>query len=149
MKSVPVGPDTQDSIAVGEGGVWVSDQISNTVTEFDPRTLRLLHRIHIGGPIAIAVGFGSLWVCAADDKAIWRLPGAGGYHSRVQISVGAEPVAIAVGHGAVWAAIATGVLVRIATATNEPLSTKIAATLNGVAVGDGRVWALAGPVSFL
>jgi class 3 adenylate cyclase len=86
IASVPVGTDTQHSIAVGAGGVWVSDQLSNTVTEFDPRTLRPMRRISIGGPTAIAVGAGALWVCGADDNAIWRLLAAGDYHSRSPIS---------------------------------------------------------------
>jgi class 3 adenylate cyclase/streptogramin lyase len=149
VKSVPVGSDTQGAITVGAGGVWVTEQLSNTVIEFDPTTLHVLRRIGIGGPTAIAVGAGSLWVCGADDKAVWRLTLVGGRVSRTEIAMGAEPVAVAVGHGAVWAALADGALARIDTATNVPHSTEIAPTLNGLAVGGGAVWALAGPVSFL
>ena len=144
-----VGPLSRHAIALGEGGVWVSELLANTVTEFDPTTLRVTRRITIGGPTAITLGGGSLWVCGAADNAVWRLRTTDGYSARTMIAVGGDPVAIAYGEGFVWAALADGRLVRIDPATDAVRRTKVASTLNGVAVGSGSVWAQAGPVSFL
>jgi class 3 adenylate cyclase/streptogramin lyase len=144
-----VGPLSRHAIALGEGGVWVSELLANTVSEFDPTNLRLTRRIAIGGPTAIALGGGSLWVCGAADNAVWRLRATDGYSARTMIAVGGDPVAIAYGEGFVWAALADGRLVRIDPATDAVRRTKVASTLNGVAVGSGSVWADAGPVSFL
>jgi hypothetical protein len=65
------------------------------------------------------------------------------------IAVGGDPVSIAYGDGFVWVALADGRLLRIDPATDAVRRTKVASTLNGVAVGSGSVWAEAGPVSFL
>ena len=43
-------PLSRHTIAVGQGGVWVSDLLANTVVEFDPKTLRVLRRISVGSP---------------------------------------------------------------------------------------------------
>lgn len=144
-----VGVRSLHAISVGEGGVWVSDLLANEVVEFDPTTLRRVRRIDVGGPTAIALGGGSLWVCGTVDNAVWRLDERGGYHSRHLIPVGRNPVALAYGEGAAWAALGDGTLVRIDAHTNAVRRTKIAPVLNGVAVGDRAVWAEVGPVNFL
>ena len=107
-----------------QDGVWVSDQLDNRVVEVDPKTMRIERRVSIGGPTAIAVGGGSLWVCGADDNGVWRLQARNGYRSPTLIPTGAEPVAVAIGQGAVWAAVADGTLARIDPATNAVGSTQ-------------------------
>jgi YVTN family beta-propeller protein len=149
VKSAPVGVDSLHTIAVGQGGVWVSDLLANKVVEFDPRTLKRLRTISIGGPAAIAVGGGSVWVAGADDKAVWRLKRSDGYSSKTQISVRGDPVAVAFGEGAAWAALADGTVARIDAVTDTALRTKVASALNAITVGRGAVWAVAGPVSLL
>jgi class 3 adenylate cyclase/streptogramin lyase len=144
-----VGPVSRHAIALGGGGVWVSELLANAVSEFDPTTLRVTRRIAIGGPTAITVGGGSLWVCGAADNAVWRFEARDGFRARTMIAVGGDPVSIAYGEGFAWAALADGRLVRIDPATDAVHRTKVASSLNGVAVGSGSVWAEAGPVSFL
>jgi streptogramin lyase len=145
----PVGPRSLHSIAVGQGGVWVSNLLGNVVVEFEPKTLRVVRRIRIGGPTAIALGGGALWVCGGIDKGVWRLDAQGGYRSRHLVPVGGDPVAVAYGEGAAWAALRDGTIVRIDVRASAVRSTKIASTLNSVALGDGVVWAEVGPVTFL
>ena len=149
VKSASVGVRSRHTIAVGQGGVWVSNLLANTVVELDPKTLHVLRRISIGAPAAIAVGGGSLWVAAADDQAVWRLEKRDGYRRRTEIPVGGDPVAVAFGDGAAWAALADGTVARIDAGTEAVGRTRIASALNAITVGAGAVWALAGPVSFL
>jgi len=148
VASVRVGSFARHSIAIAPDGVWISDQLDNRVVEVDPGTMRIERRIPVGGPTGIAVGRGSLWVCGADDNGVWRLRARNHYRAPTLVPTGADPVAVAVGHGAVWAAVADGQLVRIESATNAGGSTKIASTLNGVAVDDDTVWAVSGPIRF-
>jgi streptogramin lyase len=145
---VRVGSLAEHSIAIGQGGVWISDQLDDAVVEVDPRTKRIERSLSVAGPTGIAVGFGSLWVCGSDDRGVWRLQAKHGYKSPTLISTRRQPVAVAVGHGAVWTAVADGTLTRIDPRTNAAHSTKVATMLNGVAVGSDAVWAVAGPISF-
>ena len=149
VASVRVGSFARHSIAIDKHGVWVSDQLDNRVVEVDPDTMRIVRRVSIGGPTGIAVGGGSLWVCGADDRGVWRLRERNRYRSPTLIATGAQPVAVAIGRGAVWTAVADGTLARIDPASNAVDSTRIAPTLNAVAVGPGTVWAVSGPVRFL
>lgn len=149
ISSARVGSLARHSIAVDKDGVWVSDQLDNRVVEIDPKTMRIERRVSIGGPTAVAVGGGSLWVCGADDNGVWRLKALGRYRARTLIPTGVDPVAVAVGQGLVWAAVADGRLARIDPATNAVTSSKIGPRLNSVAVGNGMVWAATGPIRFL
>ena len=149
VSSARVGSFARHSIAVDKDGVWVSDQLDNRVVEIDPRTMRIERRVSIGGPTGIAAGGGSLWVCGADDNGVWRLKAKSRYRARTLIPTGADPVAVAVGQGMVWAAVADGRLARIDPATNAVSSNKIGPRLNSVAVGNGTVWAVSGPIRFL
>ncbi len=53
----PVGLD------VAFGSVWVADSGSGNVDRIDPRTRRLVARLHVSGLIMrLGAGFGSIWV---------------------------------------------------------------------------------------
>jgi YVTN family beta-propeller protein len=50
-------------VALGFGSVWVAAIDSADVDQIDPRTGRLVARLHVGGaPVRLGVGFGSIWV---------------------------------------------------------------------------------------
>jgi streptogramin lyase len=54
-------------LVVGFGSVWVASTEAGNIDRIDPRTARVVGRLHVGGfPVHLAVGFGSLWV--NDDK---------------------------------------------------------------------------------
>ncbi len=149
VSSRRVGSLAEHSIAIGQNGVWVSDQLDNAVLEIDPRSMRVERRLSIGGPTGIAVGLGSLWVCGSDDRGVWRLRARSGYRGPILIPTGAQPVALAIGGGTVWGAVANGMLARVDPRTNVVRLSRVASTLNSVAVSRGTVWAVVGPVSFL
>jgi streptogramin lyase len=51
----------------GFGSVWVAALRTGNVERIDPRSARVVARIHVGGyPVLLGVGFGSVWVI--DDK---------------------------------------------------------------------------------
>jgi DNA-binding beta-propeller fold protein YncE len=46
-----------------KGSVWVAVIDSGNVDRIDPRTGRVVARLHVGGtPVRLGVGFGSVWV---------------------------------------------------------------------------------------
>jgi DNA-binding beta-propeller fold protein YncE len=50
-------------LGLAEGSVWAAVIDSATVDRIDPRTGRVIARLHVGGtPVRLAVGFGSVWV---------------------------------------------------------------------------------------
>jgi virginiamycin B lyase len=50
-------------VVLGLGSVWVAAIDSADVDQIDPRTGRLVARLHVGGtPVRLGVGFGSVWV---------------------------------------------------------------------------------------
>jgi streptogramin lyase len=50
-------------LALAFGSVWVAAIDSANVDQVDPRTGRLVARLHVGGtPVRLGVGFGSVWV---------------------------------------------------------------------------------------
>jgi DNA-binding beta-propeller fold protein YncE len=59
------------------GSVWAAVIDSANVDRIDPRTGRVIARLHVGGnPVRLGVGFGSLWV-NDDDGRVLRVRSAG------------------------------------------------------------------------
>jgi streptogramin lyase len=91
------------AVAAGNGRVWVTDALHDTLVEIDPITNRIVKRIPVGrGAGSVAVGGGGVWVAGAIDHTVTRVDAATG---RVvgTIPVAASPQAVAFGDGAVWA----------------------------------------------
>jgi streptogramin lyase/tRNA A-37 threonylcarbamoyl transferase component Bud32 len=91
------------AVAVGEGAVWVTDQLGDRLARIDPATNRVAAVIPVGrGARSVAVGAGSVWVANAIDHTLTRVDPA---TNRVvqTIKVAASPQAVAVGDGSVWA----------------------------------------------
>ena len=60
-------------LALAFGSAWVAVLDSANVDQIDPRTGRLVARLHVGGkPIRLAVGFGSVWV-NDDNGSVLRI----------------------------------------------------------------------------
>jgi streptogramin lyase len=91
----------RDELAVGAGGVWVADQVGDSVTRIDPVTNRPNGRFPTGRqPSAIAVGEGAVWVANSRDGTVTRYDPKTADISTIR--VGGTPVGLAVGQGAVW-----------------------------------------------
>jgi len=116
------------------------------VTEIDPATnLGLVPNDVTTGrsPVAIAVGFGSLWVANRDDDSVTRIEVRFGQApAATTIPVGDGPVDVAVGEGGVWVANSLdGTVSRIDPETNEVVATiEVGERPQRIAAGEGAVW---------
>ena len=58
-----VGEPHPVGLALAFGSVWTAVIDSGNLDRIDPRTRRLIARLHVGGtPVRLGVGFGSIWV---------------------------------------------------------------------------------------
>jgi virginiamycin B lyase len=58
-------------LALAFGSVWVAVIDSANVDQIDPRSGRLVARLHVGGaPVRLAVGFGSVWVNQDEGRVL-------------------------------------------------------------------------------
>lgn len=144
--SGPLGPNT---LAVGEGAVWVGfgdGRVVRISQGIRPRRTVVAPKItgFIGG---IAVGFGSVWV-ARHDSTVLRLDAKTG-RMRARLAPGWSPTYIDAGLAAVWVVDSSRrTLFRVEPATNRVTGrVRIPGTPMGLAVGAGAVWVAAAPGS--
>ena len=92
------------SIAVGEGGTWITDQLDDTVVRIDPRTYRITDTIPVGrGASAITVGAGSVWVATRSTaRSCGSIPARAVVET---IDLPGRPEDIAADAGSVWIAV--------------------------------------------
>jgi DNA-binding SARP family transcriptional activator len=72
VKSIPLGHREPNSLAVGAGSVWLTNQIDASVTQLDPKTGRIVRTIPVGEPrtaatCGIAATRDAVWVTIGDD----------------------------------------------------------------------------------
>ena len=142
-------------VATGAGGVWVTSPDLDTVTRIDPATNTIVAQISVDGfPQGIDVGFGGVWVAAADPPE-----GANGAVYRIDpqtneivaaIPLDGLPEFVAVGAGGVWATASDGTVRLIEPGSNQVVEPPAQVSEGGrtsVTVGGGMVWAttLTGP----
>ena len=134
--------ESPTSVAIGEGGVWVTNANNGSVSRIDPASGSIRQTIAVGSsPSGIAVGGGSVWVANHDDGTVSRIdPTTNGVVQTVQVGHG--PTAIAYGEGAVWVTNSDDrTLSRV-----DPESGNLTKTVTtdavgrGVTVGAGSVW---------
>lgn len=91
-------------LAVGAAGVWVTDQLGDTVWHIDPRTNLADRSITVGeNPAGVAVGDGAVWV-ASGDGTVSRIDPSSELVTAT-IAVGGTPQDVAVGAGAAWVTV--------------------------------------------
>jgi len=144
------------AVAVGEGGVWVANSESGTVTRLDPATGKFVDTIGVGAdPNDITVGFGSVWVADGNDGTVTQIdptidhvgltiPHGG------QSSVAPDPVFyVAVDSSHVWATRGHQLL-RIDPRKLQPqVWVKDLGSPIGLATGGGYVWVTTGSGNLL
>jgi YVTN family beta-propeller protein len=113
----------------------------NAVGLIDPESGRLSEQVPVGrGPIAAAVGAGSVWVANQRDGTVSRVDAD--TRQVTTIDVGGDVSALAFGRGSLWVASAQrrGVS-QVDPDTNRVLTTiHVGNTPRGVAVAFGAVW---------
>ena len=95
-------PGGVQSIAVGEGAVWVTNTFSPSVVRVDADNISNHKQITVGSdPNGVAVGEGAVWVAVAGDKAIKRINPRSLQRRTIDLPV--APTRVTVGGGSVWA----------------------------------------------
>ena len=95
-------PFAPADVAAGAGGVWVTDEVDDTVVRIDPVSKRIVAVIPVGrGAGGVAFGAGAVWVTGFVDETVSRIDPR---TNRVvaTIRVGGSPRDVAVGAGSVW-----------------------------------------------
>jgi serine/threonine-protein kinase len=134
-----------DGIAAGEGGVFVIDGLSGTLTKIDPASGKVIGSVDLAGsPDALAVGGGEVWVLDSDVGTVQEVD-AETLAPGDTVRVGSDETDITFGAGAVWLADGTGnSFTRIDPVTHEPKIFSIGSPVLRVAVDpdSGSVWGL-------
>jgi virginiamycin B lyase len=138
-ETLPI-PQDPGHVAVGEGGVWVTDRRVGTVSRIDPGSNRVtLTKDRVGlDPTGLAIGEGHIWVVST--LSLHRVdPGERFPDSFEVVDM---PTGAAVGAGAVWVAnFGNDTLVRIDPETGRRTAAiELQESPVGVAVGFGSVW---------
>jgi YVTN family beta-propeller protein len=143
LGSIPLEA-SPNSIASGDGSLWVTMPNQDSVSRIDPTTKTVQQTIAAGkGPAGIAVGGGFIWVANSLEGTVWQIdPRRNGGEAVNKIGVGNGPTGVAYGLGAVWVANSSDrTVVRIDPlngAPGQPIPVDSGA--DAVAVGSGAVW---------
>ena len=156
LRVVPLSGSDVQSIAVGDGALWVLQ--SGTISRLDPRTGRVTRRLRFPGWKVgqIAAGDAGVWatmqllsglnVLVHVDEQDWRLSKPIREPTPASTTIGTR---LALGDGAVWWSNTSGTIWRV-----EPATGKIVAAIHvtprpsfpgdfaplGIATGAGAVW---------
>lgn len=105
--------DGIQEVAVGEGGVWVADQLAGVILRIDPGTLATLAEIPFAGNVDAMEVFG---------RELWALDFRTGVLRRIsiledreleQVDVPSDATALAVGLGAIWVTYEDGTITKV------------------------------------
>jgi DNA-binding beta-propeller fold protein YncE len=144
VATVLVGGPIQGVEAAG-GSIWVTRPAEGVgeLIRVDPATSRVTGApIKVGpGPVAVLYAFGALWVTNSSPTSVVRVDPSTG-----KVSTTGFNGRVAAGFGSLWAAWEDTV-VRADPKTGRPTATIGVPRAQAVAVGQGRVWALASPKS--
>jgi streptogramin lyase len=131
--------------AYGAGRVWVVESDQNRLIAINPFTAKVVQAVTVGNePVAVAVGYGAVWVANAGFGSVTRLDLRSGKVETIELDY--QPTAIAAGAGAIWVVSKLGhVVIRI-----DPRKRVVTKTIRlanppvDVAAGDGHVWVAIG-----
>ncbi|TML52110.1 MAG: hypothetical protein E6G15_11490 [Actinobacteria bacterium] len=115
------------ALAYGAGTLWVTNEVSGTVSRISARKNKVVKTIRVGGqPNGIALAFGKVWVADYGRGRLIRVDPA---HNRVQQAVDIPSADWITAHaGSLWVSSETGTVYRI-----DPVTMAVQAT---VTVGD-------------
>ncbi len=144
VDKMPAG-NSPSSIATGFDGVWVADDLDNTVTRIDPASANAVtddRRRSARGRPRSSVGEGAVWVANTQDDTVTRIDprtvgGDRDDHGGVR-----RPTGIAAGDGAVWVANSLGGTVSRSTRRRTRLeaTVEVGEARRVVTIANGLVW---------
>ena len=135
-----------EGVAAGEGAVWVTNRLDNTVTRIDLTTGTVSGTAEVGEqPASIVVGEGAVWVANTIERTVWRLDPRS-LAGTAEIALAASPYDLAIGFGRVWVTSEQGnsvTVIEVATNTIQRTLT-MPGPARGIAVGPDDVWVATG-----
>jgi DNA-binding SARP family transcriptional activator/streptogramin lyase len=133
------------AVAFGARTLWVGT--GDAVIGIDPRSLKVVRRVAVGYPSAVAYGEGSIWEAGVGEDVVRIAPSGA---RLADVTVGSALSAIAIGARVAWVTAgatrtdAQGEVWRIDTGTSQVLGTTPLggpyADLEGIAAGAGAIW---------
>ena len=142
----PINVDSPAGVALGEGGLWVTNYKRGEVSRVDLESGKVKDRIAVGdGPKSVAVGDGVVWVENADAGTLSKVDVS--RHlvvgNPIQLPSTSDGDAIALGAGKLWVVVPDkGRVLPIDAASGKP-GPPIAppdGTAGELAFGEGGVW---------
>lgn len=135
-------PQEPAQVAVGEGGVWVTDARVGTVSRLDTKSNRFTLTLSRIGPASrgLATGAGSVWVVG--DLQVSRADPSRRFPDTLEISDNPSPTGVAVGLGAAWITdLADDALIRVDPVTGRRTgAVELQDGPLALAIGFGSVW---------
>jgi class 3 adenylate cyclase/streptogramin lyase len=135
-------------LAVGRGpasGIWVVNELGDTVLRIDPETNKVADRIQVEGPVAVAADGSGVWVTSERHDRVHRFdPVEGRALHTFEHADGVPdgPTAIAIAPSGVWVGSdLESSVARIDPKTNAVDGLSLGGITGGLAVdGNGDVW---------
>jgi len=136
------------SIAVGDGaadGIWVVNELDDTVIRIDPESNEVADRLQVVGATAVAADDSGIWVTSETNDSVHRFDPTDGRSLRTfQHAEGVPdgPTSIVIAQGGVWVGSdLESAVVRIDPDTNAVDRFRLGGITGGMAVdGNGDVW---------
>jgi streptogramin lyase len=132
-----------NAIAVGEGSVWLADQLQGTPSRLEPGHERAEPVADLAGNLdQLAAGEGYVWVLDSGAGTVTPVDPESG--PKTPIRVGEDPTDLAVGLGAAWISDGTGAIFRIDAGTLSTRKFTVDGPVAALAVADDRQtrWAI-------
>jgi YVTN family beta-propeller protein len=140
-----LGPHAEPlRLAVGAGGLWVSNASAGTVSRIDLDTLERTPAIPVGrNPAGVTVAHGLVWVANSRSGTVTKVDPSIRAVVGTPIDVGGRPGGIDAGTSAVWvASAAEDSVIRIDLESGERVGApiQVGPEPGAVSVGDTAVW---------
>jgi DNA-binding SARP family transcriptional activator/ABC-type branched-subunit amino acid transport system substrate-binding protein len=160
VAEIPGAGDPSRLAAAGPS-LWVGNDNAGTVAAVDLRSRSSTGLVSVGGfPSDLAAAGGAVWVVDGRSGTLVKIKPAYGVVARLKIGIanqtydesreGPDPVSVAAGGRWVWVTDGSRFLTRIDAASARIVArVDLNHPLDGVAVGQGSVWAISGPAATL
>jgi class 3 adenylate cyclase/streptogramin lyase len=132
-----------NAMAVGEGAVWLADQLQGTLSRLEPGHETAEPVADVAGNLdQLAAGEGYVWVLDTGAGTVTPVDPQSG--PKTPIRVGEDPTDLAVGLGAAWISDGSGAIFRIDAGTLSRQRFTVDGPVAALAVADDRqtLWAI-------
>jgi YVTN family beta-propeller protein len=133
------------SITFGDGSIWVTNTITNTLSRVDPDANAVVATIPVGNsPQAVVAGGGFVWVANTLDSSVWKIDEK---TQRVvsRVTLLAPPTGLALDGTTLWVVSQTGNNVsKVDTSSGTTVATiPVGAQPAAIVAGSSGVWVVA------